>query len=254
MFISNKMSSASDASKRKRMVFPNSLRIGSVDIEVVQSFRLLGVTIDNKLNFLLHAANIRRAVNIRLYSIKKLFYLPFQVKLQFFKTFLLPYFDYCSTLMVYFKKRAIQKIADCYYLSLYKLFNLSHNIQFTSDFNLFNNTLESFNLNCFQHRLIIRLSTFIHKIINNPSSPLFLRKCLIKNNTINTTRTLRNANLFKVPPSSILNNHADFKFGIFFAQFAILLLTPFLDLDCTHFKQSIYKVYRLARKSLALAF
>ena len=240
MFISNKMSPTSDASSRTRMVFPNSLRIGSVDIEVVQSFRLLGITIDNKLNFLLHATNVRRAVNIRLYSIKKLFYLPFQVKLQFFKTFILPHFDYCSTLLIYFKKRAIQKIADCYYLSIYKLFNMSHNIQFSSDFNLFNNTLESFNLNCFQHRLIIRLSTFIHKIINNSSSPPFLRKCLVKNSSINITHALRNANLFKVPPPSILNNHADFRFGIFFAQFANLLLTPFLDLDLSQFKQSIY--------------
>ena len=117
---------------------------------------------------------------------------------------------------------------------------MSHNIQFSSDFNLFNNTLESFNLNCFQHRLIIRLSTFIHKIINNSSSPPFLRKCLVKNSSINITHALRNANLFKVPPPSILNNHADFRFGIFFAQFANLLLTPFLDLDLSQFKQSIY--------------
>jgi hypothetical protein len=39
------------------------------------------------------------AINRKLYSINRLFYLPFNVKLQFFKSFLLPYFDYGISLM-----------------------------------------------------------------------------------------------------------------------------------------------------------
>ena len=52
-----------------------------------------------------------------------LFYMPTSVKVQFFKTFVLPYFDYCLTLSIYYTKTLIQKVCNCYYLALSKLFN-----------------------------------------------------------------------------------------------------------------------------------
>lgn len=264
MFISKKMDTTSE--RRTRLHFPSHIRIGDNDVEVVQSFKLLGVTIDNKLNFLIHASNVRRSVNIRLYSIKKLFYLPFQVKLQFFKTFILPLFDYCSTLLFYFSKRAIQKLSDCYYLSLHKLFKISKYIAHSEDFNLFNDILKSFNLYCFQHRLILRLSTFIHSILSSTSSPPLLKQHLIRKSetvhgrsdsneavstSIPTNATsdphtvsnirymLRNVDEFKVPMASTLNNHADFRFPIFYAQFCNLLLLPHLSLDKIKFKTCV---------------
>ena len=238
MFITKKMDTTNNT--RTRLTLPHTIKIGSVNVEVVRSFRLLGVTIDNKLNFLTHSSNIRKSVNIRLYSIKKLFYLPFQVKLQFFKTFIIPHFDYCSTLLIYFCKRAIQKLDDCYFLCIHKLFNISMFISSTTDYNLLNNTLESFKISCFQHRLIQRLSIFIYKILNNSTSPTNLAKHLIKNNLISTNQALRNANEFRVPASSRLNNHDDFRFSIFFARFANLLLIPYLSLGQVHFKQAIF--------------
>ena len=237
MFISKKMDTTSD--RRTRLHLPSVIYIGNLQVEVVQSFKLLGVTIDNKLNFLLHASNVRRSVNSRLYSIKKLFYLPFQVKLQFFKTFILPLFDYCSTLLFYFSRRAIQKISDCYYLSLYKLFNFSKFIAYSPDFNLFHDILKSFNLSCFQHRVILRLSTFIHNILYSNTSPPLLSKYLIRNNSLSTAYPLRNLNEFRVPAASVLNNHADFRFPIFFAQFCNLLLLPYLPLDKNKFKTTV---------------
>jgi hypothetical protein len=51
-------------------------------IRVVYSFKLLGITIDNNLNFLEYVSGVRLAINKRLFSIHRLFYLPFQVKLQ----------------------------------------------------------------------------------------------------------------------------------------------------------------------------
>ena len=236
MFISNKM----DSDTGCRLLLPSSIRVGNVEVEVVQSFKLLGITIDNKLNFLIHASNVRRAVNIRLYSIKKLFYLPFAVKLQFFKTFILPYFDYCSTLLFYFSKRSIQKLADCYFTCLHKLLNLSHYIAYSEDYNTFNNILQNYNINCFQHRVIFRMSKFIHNILYNPASPPYLSKHLIRNNTTHPLG-LRNNNEFKVPAASKLNNHADFRFPIFFAQFCNLLLIPHLPLPANSFNYLAYK-------------
>ena len=47
-------------------------------VKVVDNFKLLGVTIDNKLNFDLHCANTRKIPNRKMFSIK----------IQFFKTFM----------------------------------------------------------------------------------------------------------------------------------------------------------------------
>jgi hypothetical protein len=64
-----------------------------IKVSVVTSFKLLGVTIDNKLTFTEHCSNVKKIVNWKMYSIKRLFYLCTSVKIQFFKTFILPYFD-----------------------------------------------------------------------------------------------------------------------------------------------------------------
>ena len=99
----------------------------------------------------------------KLFAIKRLFYLDFDVKIQFFKTFILPYFDYCATLYIYFNKTAIMKIYKCYLFCLYKLFNFS-----TSNFNSFfefHTYLEHFKVPSFQSRLIKKFCHFIHNIV-----------------------------------------------------------------------------------------
>jgi hypothetical protein len=55
-----------------------------IKVSVVTSFKLLGVTIDNKLTFTEHCSNVKKIVNWKMYSIKRLFYLCTSVKIQFF--------------------------------------------------------------------------------------------------------------------------------------------------------------------------
>ena len=98
----------------KHINLPNAIEFNGNSISVVSSVKLLGVTIDNKLNFAKYVGDLRLAINKRLYSIKNLFFLPTSVKIQFFKSFILPYFDYCSTLLAYFNKQMIQKLSNCY--------------------------------------------------------------------------------------------------------------------------------------------
>ena len=121
----------------KHVTLPIEINFMDNTVEVVTSFKLLGVTIDNKLNFRLHAANIRLIVNKKMFSIKKLFYLAFSVKLQFFKSFILPYFDYCLSLLIYFPKSTIQKLKNSYDFCLLKLFNFK-----ISEYNLFKQKIE----------------------------------------------------------------------------------------------------------------
>ena len=89
---------------KRGITFPSNFVIDKNSVEVVQEFRLLGVNIDNKLNFKKHVENVKCLVNRKLFSIKIIFYLSQSVKLQFFKTFILPHFDYCSSLVIHFSK------------------------------------------------------------------------------------------------------------------------------------------------------
>ena len=57
----------------KRIKLPNEIYIDGVYVKVVDSFKLLGVIIDNKLNLSEQCLNIKKLVNIKLYSIKRLF-------------------------------------------------------------------------------------------------------------------------------------------------------------------------------------
>ena len=192
MFVTNK----------RKIALPTSVNIDGNCVEVVSVFKLLGVFIDNKLTFTQHVCSVKNNVNKRLYSFKRLFYLPLAVKLQFFKTFILPIFDYCSTICIYFPKYSIQKIANYYNMSIFKLISTNHILSFraytSDDFNKWNEILQFHGLNAFQHRIIYRLSCFIHKLFNEFTSPLNLFNCFSFNREIQT-RELRNASDLFLP-------------------------------------------------------
>ena len=164
----------------RRVIYPKTIMIDNKSVDVVDSFRLLGVVIDNKLNFSQHVSTVCKQINTRLFSIKKLFYLPTTVKIQFFKTFILPCFDYCLSLVIYFPKYTIQKLANSYYMCLFKLFNFNFN---NKDCTYINNFLKRYKLFSFEHRILLRISMFIFKIIRSPFGPLLLKNQIIKKDT-----------------------------------------------------------------------
>ena len=120
------------------------------------------MSLDSRLNFIYHASKVCSTINRKLFSIKRLFYLSTSVKIQFFKSFILPYFDHCLSIFVYFSKTAISKIYKCYLFCLFKLFNFS-----IANFNTiyeFNTYLNDYNLNTFQYRLIKKLCNFVRNV------------------------------------------------------------------------------------------
>ena len=141
MFVSN-----------RRVLLPSILYINGYDITSVDTFKLLWVTIDNKLQFRAHCANVCRAINSKLFSIDRLFNLSSSVKIQFIKTFVLPYFDYCSSLCIYFNHEALSKLLNKYYYCIYKLFNISFT-EFTSISQIYDLLKEKFNIYCFHFSL-----------------------------------------------------------------------------------------------------
>ena len=118
-----------------------------------------------------------------MHSIKRLFYLCTSVKIQFFKTFILPYFDYCLSLIIYFPSTAYQSLCNCFNLCLFKLFNFKPEYdseeddeeKIMSDFLV---KLQSYQLFTLQVRIYNKLLIFAHGIKTNARSPLELRSHL----------------------------------------------------------------------------
>ena len=111
----------------RRVSLPDFIEIDGQKVMSVKKFRLLGVNLDNRLNFESHAYEQSNVINKRIYSIKRMFFLPFNLKMTFFKAFILPYFDYCISLSIYFSHNALKKFNKTYYLCLHKLFGFKFN-------------------------------------------------------------------------------------------------------------------------------
>ena len=118
----------------KGVKLPDEISINSqISVKVVKTFKLLGDTIDNKLDFTEHCSNLKKIINRKIFSIKRLFYLATSVKIQFYKTFILPYFDYCLSLIIYFPKQTVQSLNNCFNLCLYRLFMFGPEIDYYND-------------------------------------------------------------------------------------------------------------------------
>ena len=89
----------------------------------------------------------------------------------------IPYFDYCLSISIYFSKQALQKLSNCYYLCLLKLFKFDFK---DWDCCKVNDFLKNYNLFAFQHRCFFRLSLFSFKIVNNDMSPPHLKEQIQK--------------------------------------------------------------------------
>ena len=116
---------------RHRVSLPKSILVNGIEIEVVD-FKLLGVTLDSKLIFSSYVSFICGRVNGKLYSMKRLLYLPLSTKVPCFKTFILPLFDYCLTLSINYEKYLITKLSNCFYTTSanksdsFNFYNKSH--------------------------------------------------------------------------------------------------------------------------------
>ena len=135
----------------KKVSVPTSIKFRSQNFKITESYKLLGVTIDNKLNFKKHVSDICLSINRRLFSIKNLFYHSFRVKLQFFKSFLLQCTDYCMSIFIYFSSRLIDKLGSSYNIVLFKLFKIDL-LGLTPT--QINDILMKFNLFDFNYRLL----------------------------------------------------------------------------------------------------
>jgi hypothetical protein len=220
---------------KKNCAIPDYIELKGKNIKVVDEFKLLGFTIDRKLNFMKLVSETCLAVNRKLYSIKRLFYLCTSVKIQFFKTFVLPYFDYIFSIICYFSKEAIQRLANCFYISIFKLLKIEFD---SNNFNRVNDLLEKYGLFAFQHRALERMLTFSFKIINFENSPPLLKEKFTKNADRNIKYNLRNKNDFVEHGARTKNGENTFDFV--YTRLANKFIINKLDLKFSTFKLSIF--------------
>jgi hypothetical protein len=220
---------------KKKIISPDFIELSGIRIKVVDEFKLLGFTIDKKLNFVKLVSETCLAVNRKLYSIKRLFYLCTSVKIQFFKTFVLPYFDYIFSIICYFSKEAIQRLANCFYISIFKLLKIETD---SSNFNRVNDLLEKYGLFAFQHRALERMLTFSFKIINFVNSPPLLKEKFIKNEERNLKYNLRNKDDFIEHGARTKSGENTFDFV--YTRLANKFIINKLDLKFSTFKLSVF--------------
>ena len=77
---------------KQRVFRPSFLVIDSCNVEVVDEFKLNGITINHNLFFNKFVVRLKSSVNQKLYSIKRLIYLSLNIKFQFLKPFIQPHF------------------------------------------------------------------------------------------------------------------------------------------------------------------
>lgn len=232
----------------KRIKPPKSILTNESIIEVVSRITILGVIVDNKLNFMEYAASLRLTVNKKLFSIKKIFYLSVAVKIQFFKSFILPYFDYCISLTIYFPKATIQKINNCYNNCLLILFKFKPN-EGPDPSNNFNNFLEKYGLSNFQHRVILRIMIFIHKIVNKSDSPPFLKNSILKCNFL---YPIRNVVIYKIP--YVRTHYGENTFSFFINVLLNNFLNDDISLEYNFFKKRIFNNINLIFSAFITVF
>ena len=85
------------------------------------------------------------------------------MKIQFFKSFILPIFDYCSSLFIYYPPETSQSIHNTYYISLFLLFKFDFR-----NLNIFeiNTFLTNIKLPSLLYRYVFRFLLFSKKIFS----------------------------------------------------------------------------------------
>jgi hypothetical protein len=187
-------------------------------VEVVDTFKLLGFTIDDKLTFRRHIDITIKTINQKMFAIKKIFYLSYKIKLHYFKTFILPHFDYCSSLFIYLTKTILGKLENNCNFCIFNLFNVE---LYNKEISQQEVILSPPKLMSFFHRFLIRFSIFTFKVYN-----CIILKDIKENQTMVTSTTnlrSKTRRFFIVPFCNSLK--CSRRLSIFFPIFCYNIIT-----------------------------
>jgi hypothetical protein len=154
--------------RRDKDNYPNEISFKDNVIEIVKHFKLLGVEIDRMLLFRQLINDLKRKVYFRLHSMKHLYYMPLATKVDLFKCYVVPHFDYIMSLTVYFDKWAIHQLEALYNRAIKQLLNL---IIKHMDHDACLQLLTPYRIMHFMHRCVYRLNIMTHRIFHKVYLP-----------------------------------------------------------------------------------
>ena len=138
------------------------------------------------------------------------FMMPFETQVQFFKTFILPFFDYCSSLFIYMSKTLLNRFNRFFNDCIFKMLRIKvHNLDIEQQANVLNN----YNLQPFYFRIIERFAIFSKKIMNDNILNNIKEKLLIRTNI----HGLRTFDMYNVPKNVTLDGKR--RISIFLPKF-----------------------------------
>jgi hypothetical protein len=160
------------------------ITVDGVNIPFSTHVKLLGVVIDNKLNFDLHSISVCKKINNKIHLLKKSAYLltP-SLKIILFKLFIVPCFSYCSSLFFHFNvKTDFKRLEICFKNSLRHYLGIKiSGLTIQEQYNL----LVRIGLLPLRILYIYRFLTFIFTIIrNNCKLKNFIFGFLINSSTL----------------------------------------------------------------------
>ncbi len=208
--------------------------------------QITGILLDSTLTFVANVEETCKKVRAALFSLKSKFFLSNGTRLQFFKTFVLPHFDYCIALSIYYTaelRMTLVKLYNCFLrkLGLLRLDKFDH----VSDIDsmVFNSMLQKHGLFSFSCRIFYRLSLFVHNVFNQNNVSV-LRDCFYK-----TTHhySLRHTQRLHVVVSKRACD--DLNFFIFGPKFI-----NFLYIDTIYYSLTDFKTFLLSNFSWAFLF
>ena len=110
--------------KHKTLNQPDKILIGSNSVEITSSVKLLGVTIDNQLNFNIHITNICKSASNQLNALVRLKpFLGFEEKKVLINSFILSNFNYCPLVWFITSSKSLNKIENLHKRALQFLFD-----------------------------------------------------------------------------------------------------------------------------------
>jgi hypothetical protein len=161
-----------------------NLSLGDNKIPFVESTKLLGVVIDNKLKFDLHTIAICKQINSKTHLLARSAYLfPIEFKITLFKMFIQSRLDYCSSLFIHLSDNNDKnRIEKCFNNSLNKLLGIKiHNKSIDQQISI----LKPFNILPLKVRHFERFSIYLFSLFKNNNCKQIL-KMFIKSRSAST--------------------------------------------------------------------
>ena len=166
-------------------------------IPVTKEFEMLGITIDNKLNFDNHVAKICRKVSQQIAVLKRMKKMrPFETRRDLYLAFILPHFNYCSETWNFCSKSAADKLE--------RLSERAIRFVFRDKYTSYSELLNALGLSSLKQQRLIKITLSIFNAVHNSLTPKSIQDLIVHRK--NVSYNLRGDYILSLPKPYGLNS------------------------------------------------